>query len=113
MTGIGKAAPLPATAETSGPGPSLESPVGQHQDGDVLVLLDQLEDLLDRLALAHHEFRLDADLLAHPLCMAVERGVGGRLGLLAHDLLDAQPVLEIAGLDHVEQHQHAVGVPAR
>ncbi|CCV03438.1 hypothetical protein MESS2_1050042 [Mesorhizobium metallidurans STM 2683] len=63
-------------------------------------------DFFRRLAFAHHQFRLDAELLAHLVRVAVEGRAGRRIGLLAHDLLDAQPVLEIVRLDHVKQHQH-------
>jgi hypothetical protein len=50
---------LPRLA-TSGPGPFLAGSGRQHQDGDVLVLLDQLEDFLGGIALADHPLRRDA-----------------------------------------------------
>jgi hypothetical protein len=67
-------------------------------------------DFLGGLALPDDHFGIDADQLPHLLA-----GLGKcRLGLFhrlgAHDLLDAEPVLEIAGLDDIDQNQATAGI---
>src|ERR1044072_8643888 len=42
------------------PRPLLAGPSGEHQDRDVLILVDQLEDLLGGIAVADHAVRRDA-----------------------------------------------------
>ena len=116
VIGTGKVpACLPASVVTSGPGPFLVGAGGEDEDGDVLVLLDQLDDLLGAHALADHLLRLDVGLLADEVGHLAERVLGliDRLG--AHDVLDADPLLELARGDDVEEHQTAAGAlrPAR
>ncbi len=67
-------------------------------------------DLLGGAAFADDDFRLDADRLAHRLGDLGENGFGLLAGFGPHDALDADPLLEIAVGDHIEQHQAAIGI---
>ena len=75
-TGIGKVPALLARLVTSGPGPSLRGAGGQHQDADIGVLVDQLDDLLGRVALADHPVGRDAGDFLGARGELVERRIG-------------------------------------
>ena len=92
-TGIGKSPALLARLATSGPGAFLAGGGGQDQDGDVLVLLDQLEQFLRLLAFADHPLRHDAGDARGARGVAVEHGVGLLMRFRAHDVGDAEPLL--------------------
>src|SRR5690606_13279265 len=82
---------------------------GEHEDGDVRVLLDQLDDRLRPVALTDHHFRLGPCNLAHALSGAADGkfGLFARLG--AHDVLNAEPMLEILVGDDVKQGHDPAG----
>ena len=75
-TGIGNVPAVLARLETSGPGPSLPVPAAKHQDADVGVLVDQLDDLLGRVAFADHAVGRDAGDVLGARGELVERRVG-------------------------------------
>jgi hypothetical protein len=56
-------------------------------------------------ALANDHFRIDADQLPHLLAGLGKGGLRLFHRLGAHDLLDAEPMLEITGLDDIDQNQ--------
>ncbi len=60
VIGIGKSPCRLAEARDQRAGSFAFKPGGQHQHGDIVVLLDHVEDLLRWLALADHAFRRDA-----------------------------------------------------
>ena len=64
VTGMGKAAFAPGDRGNQRSRTFLGRAGSEHQDGDVLVLLDQRVDLLDGHALADYRLGLDARLLA-------------------------------------------------
>src|SRR5690606_4756409 len=100
---------LPSNRRNERPRPFLGVAGAKHQNRDVLVFLDEPVNLLNLLPLPHDEFGFYPDRLAHFGGQRIERGVSALQGLLAHDLLHAQPVLEVSGLDDIEQNHSAVG----
>ena len=71
-----------------GPGPSGAGIGGQHQQRDIGVLVDDVEDLLGRIALADHPFRGDRGDAIGAAGGAIERGIGILMRLGAHDVGD-------------------------
>ena len=79
----------------------------QHQHRNIDVLVDHVEDLGGRIALANHPLRRDRGDAVGAARSAVERLIGGLLGLGAHDVGDPQPLLVLV-LDFDDaQHHHA------
>src|SRR5882757_10505338 len=97
--------------------PVLPGGGGEHQDGDVLVVLDQVEHLLCLLAFADYALWHDPGDAGRAGGVAVEHRIRLLMRLRAHDIGDAEPLLAVVvGLDHA-QHQHgradAQGTAAR
>ena len=81
---------------------------GQHQHRDIDVLVDHVEELLGRIALADHPLRRDRGDAVGAAGGAVERVIGGLLGLGAHDVGDPQPLLVLVlDLDDAQHHHPA------
>src|SRR5215471_14912215 len=84
----------------------LAGPGGEYQDGDVFVVLDEIEDFLRFLAFADHALRHHAGDARRARRMAIEHGIRLHVRLRAHDVGDAEPLLiAVVGLDHT-QHEH-------
>src|SRR5215467_326532 len=90
---------------------------GEHQHGDIFVFLDKLENFLGHLAFADHALRRNAGDAVRTRRKGCQPGVGFLMGLGAHDVGDAQPLLAmIAVFDDAQQHDadaHARGAAAR
>src|SRR5215470_13395182 len=79
---------------------------GEYQDGDVFVVLDEIEDFLRFVAFADHALRHHAGDARRARRMAIEHGIRLLVRLRAHDVGDAEPLLiAVVGLDHT-QHEH-------
>src|SRR5215212_4266166 len=79
----------------------------QHQDRDVLVFVDQLEDLLGGIAVADHALGRNTGHAVGARCEFVELLVRSLIGFRLHDVGDAEPLLmTIMRLDH-QQHDDA------
>src|SRR4029450_7058562 len=76
----GKLAGVLADAGDERSRPLLAGRGRQHQDGDVLVVLDEIEDLLRLLALANHALRHDAGAAGRPPGGARTRAGGLAVG---------------------------------
>src|SRR5262245_48205491 len=81
-------------------------PGREHQDGDVFVVLDEIEHFLCFLAFADHALRHHAGDARGARRMTIEHGIRLLVRLRAHDVGDAEPLLiAVVGLDH-PQHEH-------
>src|SRR6266851_7202314 len=112
-TGIGNAPAVLPILLASGLGPSMSVPAASTRDGDVFVLVDEVEDLLGLVAVADHPLGRDPGGTIGAARKTVEHRVRGlvSLGLVG----DPEPLLvTVVRLDH-QQHDHArvgVGRPA-
>src|SRR5262249_12537585 len=81
-------------------------PGGEHQDGNVFVVLDEIEHFLRFLAFADHALRHHAGDARGARRMTIEHGIRLLVRLRTHDVGDAEPLLvAVVGLDHT-QHEH-------
>src|SRR5262245_33485284 len=79
---------------------------GEYQDGDVFVILDEIEDFLRFLAFADHALRHHAGDARRARRMAIEHGIRLLVRLRTHDVGDAEPLLiAVVGFDHA-QHEY-------
>jgi len=76
MTGIGNAPTVLAIMVINGPGPSAPRIGGQHQHRDIDILVDDVEHLLRRVALADHALRRNRGNAIGAARRAVERLIG-------------------------------------
>jgi hypothetical protein len=97
VIGTGREPACFVSAVTSGPGPALAGSGPEDEDPDLRRLPDMGEDLVERLALADHERRVDALSIPHPLGEDVEMRLDAFPGLCAHDFAHADPVVELIG----------------
>src|SRR5262252_1939470 len=87
------------------PRPFAAHPCGEHQHGYILVFLDQLEDFFGDFAFADHAFRGNAGDAVRAGRKSCELRVGFLVGLGAHNVGDAQPLLAmITGFDDAQQN---------
>ena len=94
MSGQGRLpTPAPAKWLTSGPGPALDRGA-QHQGREIVALLEQLADRLDRIALPDRDRRLDPGLLHDRAGGLDQHRFGAQPRLLLHRLLDRAPLDE-------------------
>src|ERR1051325_11107634 len=92
------------------PGALIAGARGEHQDADVRVLVDQLENLFGGDALADHALGHERGTLLHPLGVFVERLVGGFRRFRHHDVGDAEPLLiTLARLDDTQRDDLRLG----
>src|SRR5215831_9105769 len=78
----------------------------EYQDGDVFVVLDEIEDFLRLLAFADHALRHHASDARGARRMTIEHGIRFLVRLRPHDVGDAEPLLiAVVGFDHT-QHEH-------
>src|SRR5262245_29780557 len=90
--------------------PFLAGAGGQHQDGDVLVLFDQLEDLFGHVAFADRPLRRQAGDAVGAAGELVERGIRRLVRFRLHDVGDAEPLLvAVLRLDHPQHDQAGIG----
>src|SRR5262245_12951921 len=102
----GKLAGVLADAGDEGSRPRLAGRGRMPQDGDVLVVLAEIDDLLRVLSRADHALRHDAGNAAGARGVPIEHRVGLLVGFRAHDVGDPEPLLiAVMRLDHA-QHQH-------
>src|SRR5262249_35724655 len=73
--------------------PFLACSGGQHQDGDVLVVLDEIEDFLRFLPLPDHALRHDPGDAGRTRRKAVEHRIRLLIGFRPHDVGHAEPLL--------------------
>src|SRR4029453_2901656 len=79
---------------------------GEHQNGDVFVVLDEIEHFLRFLAFGDHALRHHAGDARGARRMTIEHGIRLLVRLRTHDVGDAEPLLiAVVGLDH-PQHEH-------
>src|SRR5215831_3529763 len=92
------------------PGALLAGARGEHEDADVGVLVDQLDDFFRRIAFADHPVGCDASDLFCPGGELVEGGICRLLLLGHHDVGYTEPLLiSIARLDHAQHHNLRFG----
>src|SRR5437588_2975942 len=88
------------------PGSLLARCGGEYQDGDVFVVLDEIEDFLRLLAFTDHALRHHAGDARRARRVAIEHGIRLLVRLRTHDVGDAEPLLiAVVRLDHA-QHEH-------
>src|SRR3984893_7384919 len=66
---------------------------GEYQDGDVFVVLDEIEDFLRFLAFADHALRHHAGDARRARRVAIEHGIRLLVRLRTHDVGEAEPLL--------------------
>ncbi len=102
---------LPATAETSGPGPSFSPcPRRQHENGNVAIIADQLDQAIGSAAVQDDEFGNDARQIVGDFGGFIKQVLGFLVRLVAHDLLHAAPLLKVRGFGDAEKRDPALGV---
>src|SRR6478609_2609028 len=93
-----------------GPRAVLAGAGSQHEDADIGVLVNQLDDFLCRIAFTDHPIACDPCDLFRPRGELVEGGICRLLLLGHHDVGHTEPLLiAIAWLDHAQHHDLRFG----
>src|SRR5947209_4449431 len=86
---------------------------GEHEQRNILIIFDQLQQFLGLVALADNALRHHSRNGGGTGSMPIQHGIGFLVGLRAHDVSDAQPLLGMIMRFDDPQHQHGCADPQR
>ena len=113
VIGIGKVPePAPAIEATSGPGPSLPRSGGEHEDRNVLILVDEFQDFLGFGTLAEYALGIDAGEVTRACGEVVETAFRFFARFLAHEVADPEHLLHVLTADGDGREQHELAARA-